>query len=82
MLFAILAGDFYQAFRYNPLLFILLPGAVALSANWLYTEYKGKKSWCAKIPEWAWIVLAIIIMIYGVLRNVLMFSYLAPTVVR
>ncbi len=82
MLLAILAGDLYQAFRYNPLLFVLLPGAVVLGVNWLYAEYGGKKSWCARIPEWAWIVLAIIIMIYGVLRNVPMFSYLAPTVVR
>lgn len=79
MLLAILSGDFYQAFRYNPLLFILLPFAAIFFANWAYAKYNGKTSWCEKIPEWVWVALAIIIVIYGVLRNLPTFDYLAPT---
>lgn len=80
-LLAILSGDFYQAFRYNPLLFILLPFAAIFFANWAYAKYNDRTSWCEKIPEWVWVTLAIIIVIYGVLRNLPMFGYLAPTYV-
>lgn len=81
MLLSICAGDFYQAFRYNPLLFILLPFAIVLFVNWIYAEYSGKKSWYKEIPEWVWIALAIVLTVYGVLRNLPAFGFLAPTLV-
>lgn len=81
MLLALGRGEFYQAFRYNPLLFIALPVVVILLINWLYAKYYGKKSWYEKVPEWAWIALLVVVVVYGILRNLSMFSYLAPTIV-
>ena len=83
--YCILHGQIYQAFRYNPLLVLLLPwiGAyLALCAcQWLFT---GRESISRRIPMWIlWIILAVI-LIYGVLRNVNAYPFvlLSPTRVR
>lgn len=79
------SGQIYQAFRYNPLLVLLLPwiGAyLALCAcQWLFT---GRESISRRIPMWIlWTILAVI-LIYGVLRNVNVYPFvlLSPTRVR
>lgn len=64
----------YQAFRYNALIIILLlPAVIYLLYRYVF---KGKK----KIPNWIWYVLLIITVLFGILRNISFFSYLAPTV--
>lgn len=79
MLFSILKLDFYQAFRYNPLLFILLPFFVFFYIESLIAEGKNRKALYNKVPDYIYIIVLIILIIYAILRNI--FPYLAPTVV-
>ncbi len=78
MLLAIVSLNFYEAFRYNPLLFLLLPVAIMLFGNYLYTTYKNQTPLYQKLPNSFWITLIIILIIYGVMRNLPWFSFLAP----
>lgn len=78
MLIATLTGNFYQAFRYNYLLFILLPFGVILSVDFLISRWKGRTSLLTRIPDIVWIVLIVILIIYGIARNLPWFSFLAP----
>ena len=78
MLLAFLKLDFYQAFRYNPLLFILTPLAILLLIEQLYSDYKKKKSIYHKIPNYVWYILIALLLIYAILRNI--YPCLAPTV--
>ena len=80
MLFSILKLDFYQAFRYNPFLFILLFPSLIIYINYLYSKYKNKISWYSKIPNQVWYTLLVLLIVYGILRNI--YPILAPTVVR
>ena len=62
----------YQAFRYNMLTVSLLP---FVSIYLLYKYMlKGKK----KIPNIIWYFLLVIVVLFGVLRNIPFFAYLAP----
>ena len=78
MLLSLLKLDFYGAFRYNPLLFILLPIGL-----YLYIDYliRKDKSLYKKIPEKVWYVVIVIFIIYGILRNIKAFDFLAPTTI-
>lgn len=69
MLFSILKLDFYQAFRYNPLVFILLIGSIIC------------KLFKIKLPKYTSYVLLVIVIIYGILRNIDTFGYLRPTII-
>lgn len=75
--------DFYQAFRYNPLIFVLLPLLIPY-VLYLYfififdLEDKITK----KIPNWIWYILLVITIIFGIFRNIPLFNYLAPTIVK
>lgn len=75
MLLSLLKLDFYSAFRYNPLLFISLPIGL-----YLYIDYLIKKenSLYKKIPEKFWYIVIVIFIIYGILRNIEVFDFLAP----
>ena len=79
MFAAILAGDFYQAMRYNPLLFILLPVALLYLVDSLISRMRGRKSLLTRTPGWIWILMIAILIGYGVMRNLSWFGYLAPT---
>lgn len=57
---------------------MLLPVGLLLFGDMLWRKSQGKPSFASKIPEWAWIALIIILLIYGVLRNLPAFSFLAP----
>lgn len=72
---SLLKLDFYQAFRYNPLVIILLP--LLLIYNIYIWIFNGKK----KLPQCVWVVLLIIVILYGILRNIPLFKFLAPTIV-
>ncbi len=79
MLFAMVTGDFYQAFRYNPLLFIALPCMLILFIEKIIANTHERKAWVDKIPYWCWIIIIALVILYGVLRNLPWFSFLAPT---
>lgn len=79
MLQAILQLNFYQAFRYNPLLFISLPFFIFFTIEGIITK---KDPLYNKIPNKILITIIIIFIIYGMLRNLPLFDFLAPTIVR
>lgn len=82
MLEALIRGNFYQALRFNPLLFILLPFGTALFIDWLlHDKTQRSTALVNRIPEWFWIGLITIAITFGILRNLPMFEFLAPTVV-
>lgn len=79
--FSILHGKFFDAFCYNPLLVILLPFAggyiAARGIDWAVT---GGNHIDGKISIKLLLALLIIILVYGILRNIPIFpfSLLAP----
>ncbi len=79
MILSILKGDLYQAFRYNPLIFILIPLFFILLTNNIFLKNKliNKKN-----KERIYITLIAILIIYGIIRNIDYFSYLKPTKIR
>ena len=74
MFLSILQLDFYQAFRYNPLVFILFVGVILFKILRFNFSKKSK--------EYASYFLLVVVIFYGVLRNIELFSYLKPTVIR
>ncbi|MBR1413290.1 MAG: DUF2752 domain-containing protein [Bacilli bacterium] len=80
MLFAILKLDFYQAFRYNPLLFIFLPFISICIIDYLVGFIRNKDTIIYKrINNKIWFSLVIIFLLFGIIRNIPKFNYLAPT---
>ena len=83
MFFSMMELDFYQAFRFNPLLFILFPFGLFLFIDAVYAYlYERETKYFKKIPNYVWIILLFITVIFGVIRNIEPFTYLAPTEVR
>ncbi len=80
MLLSLLSFDFYQAFRFNPLLFILL--CITPFYFLIVTFYTKKKGVKYKTPNAVYIFLIIVLIAFGILRNLEAFSYLAPTIVK
>lgn len=78
MILSLVKGDYYQAFRYNPLLFLLLPLFLFLILNYFLGYRLLKKEMQEKI----YIFIIILLILFGVLRNIPFFSYLKPTIVR
>lgn len=77
-LFAILQLQFYQAFRYNALIFLLLP-VFGFFIIWNSYHYVlGKKNFYS-IPNCVYIFLVISFILFGIARNMDMFSYFRPT---
>ena len=77
MIISILKLDLYQAFRYNPLLFILFPVFIILFINYIYCLIKIKTPLYKKVNNSVWILLIIILILYGIIRNI--YIPLAPT---
>lgn len=79
--YCILHGRLAQAFRYNPLLCILLPWLAlyiaACGIQWLVT---GRETVSSRIPIEATYVLLAVVILYGIARNidVYPFTLLAP----
>lgn len=76
MIKSILKLDFYQAFRYNQLLFILSPFFIFLFLDYVYSYIVKKESLYKKIPEYVWIIIIVLLIIFGIIRNI--FPYFAP----
>lgn len=77
LLFSFLKLDFYQAFRYNPLIFILI---IITGIYWL-VKFILKKfmNISIEIPNYVYYILLVIVIIFGILRNIPMFDFLSPT---
>ena len=80
MFIAIFELNFYQAFRYNPLLFISLPFAITLAVDGIkaYVNDRETKIF-SKIPMFVWIIILVIVIGYGIIRNIEPFTFLSPT---
>lgn len=78
---SVLHLDFYQALRYNAIFTLGLPAmAVYFGALGISYIRFGKDKISGKVPMaivWIFIALA---LVYGILRNIPLFSFLAPTV--
>ncbi|MBO6195097.1 MAG: DUF2752 domain-containing protein [Bacilli bacterium] len=79
MIKSIIKLDFYQAFRYNQLVFILFPFFLFLIIDYLIKIISKKEPIYKKIPEYVWIILIILLLIFGIIRNI--FPYFAPTTI-
>lgn len=79
MLLSILKLDFYQAFRYNSLLFITLPVFLFFIGEAILTK---KEPLYNKVPDKIWIVVIVLFIGYGVLRNIPFFDFLAPSLIK
>lgn len=82
--YALLHGQLYQAFRYNPLLVIILPWlAVYYTICGIQWLVYGKESVSIHIPEQIPMTVLVISLIYGVVRNMEVYPFilLAPTAV-
>lgn len=71
--------DFYQAIRYNAVFTLAVPFLAVYFSALIFSFIKfGEDRISQKVPMkavWVFIVLAVV---YGVLRNIPMFSFLAP----
>ena len=77
MVISLIHLDFYQAFRYNPFLFILLIIGIIYLVFLIIVYIKKKVFVVPSVKVWLFILgLAICFMI---LRNLDMFVYLIPT---
>lgn len=68
---ALLDLDFYQAFRYNMLVFVLAPFYLL----YLFLESKGYRRSSSMLVN----SMVVVTVLFGILRNIPMFSWLAPT---
>ncbi len=69
--------DFYQAFRWNPLLFILLIIGIIYFITGIIVFIKKKVIIVPKFKVWMFIIGLLIL--YMIIRNIDVFSFLIPT---
>ena len=80
-LVALVHGNFLQAFRYNMLVIILLPFALPLLGNSYCCWLRGNQNlWAKRIPNVIWYGVIVLALLFGILRNLEPFSFLAPTI--
>ena len=72
--------DIYQAFRFNPLIFILLILTMLYNFIKLILNKVFKKN--IELPNWIYTLLILVVIGFGILRNIPEFSYLLPTQVN
>ena len=71
--------EFYQAFRYNPLIFIMTPFFIIFFLEHIISKAKNKESIIQRMPNIVWYSCVVVIIIYGIIRNIPYFDYLKPT---
>ena len=77
MIRSILRLDLYQAFRYNPLLFIFLIFGLIYLLIMFFTYIKKKE---IILPsKYSLVIILITLLLYMILRNIEIFSFLIPT---
>lgn len=79
MALALIELDFYQAFRYNPFLFMTLPIWAVIYVCQVIVFIKDNRLW-NKLDIWL-IIYAICLTAFGIIRNMPYFDWLAPTIV-
>jgi len=79
--YSLIQLDFYQAFRYNVLSIILLPIIILYVLFEIYAKVFDKTNIMNRIPSWIWYTIAIVVVVFGIIRNIEYFSWLKPTVV-
>ena len=77
MISSIINFDFYQAFRYNPLIFILFILFIIYLIIKLFVKILFNKN--LKIPPIVLNIIIILLIIFGIMRNIDLFNYLSPT---
>ena len=82
MLSSLIHGNLYQAFRYNPLLFVFLPFFLLYFIYDCFTEATCKVRKTKEIEPAICFTLIFLFMGYGILRNIPLFDYLKPTIVQ
>ena len=80
MIQAILKLDFYQAFRFNPFLFLLLIILIIYILYIILRKYQEKTYY--KLKSRDYLILLILVILFMIIRNIPFFDYLKPTVVR
>lgn len=79
MIVSLLKGNLYQAFRYNMLIFILTPFLMFFIFDYIISRKKQRDALYEKIPNSIWYILIIVLVIFGIIRNI--FPFFAPTIV-
>lgn len=76
---ALLKGNIKASFSYNPLFFLMLPFLIfsIIYQCYIYIENK-KDNIINKIPNTIWIIIIIILIIFGILRNIKGLEFLQP----
>lgn len=78
-IFSIINGNYKEAFNYNRLVFIMLPFLIAYFIYSLYLYIFNKKdNITKKIPNQVFIIVLLITILFGIIRNTNYFSYLKP----
>lgn len=77
MFYSLLKLEFYQAFRYNPFIFILLILLIIYINYIIICKILKKKYYKLNIKHL--IIISAIAIIFMILRNIEYFSYLQPT---
>lgn len=76
MIFSILKFDFYQAFRFNPFVFCLLILFIFYFFISFFLNLFNKKQ--IKINNKVYYVIVILLLLFGIVRNIPYFYYLRP----
>jgi hypothetical protein len=71
---ALVRFDFLAAWNYNPLVVLLSFACIALDL-WAWVRYFQKKEPYILFPNWVWIALGAVLIIYFILRNCLMIFF-------
>ncbi|MCM3790311.1 DUF2752 domain-containing protein [Domibacillus indicus] len=67
---ALIDGNLYQSFRYNMLVYVLIP----FFGLYIYWSYKGNRVWAERLM----ISAAILALLFGIIRNTEIGAFLAP----
>lgn len=68
--YALLRGDLAQALAYNPVFVLVLPFIAYSGGCTAYSSWTGKSVRIPNLPGWAAIVIAILMGIYWIARNI------------
>ena len=71
---ALVRFDFLAAWNYNAFVVLLAFVVFALDV-WAWVRYAQKKEPLIVLPKWSWIVLAVALLTFFILRNVLMIFF-------
>ena len=80
MFYAILELDFYQAFRFNPFIFISLCLLIIYIVYVVICKLIHKKYFI--LGRKVFITYVILLIVFMILRNISIFSFLKPTIVH